>query len=110
MSDTPQTEPPAAETEAPAEPGPEVPNVTAAVAPPVGSPVVDETGVNADTPLVNDGSATDQPRSTEEILADAPPLVLPDGHSLVKQCSNCGLSIEDAPPGADCPNCGTKLP
>lgn len=49
-------------------------------------------------------------RSTEEILANAPPLVLPEGTTMVKQCPQCGLKLEDPPAGLECPNCGTTIP
>lgn len=106
--EAPETAPEAVTPDGPQ--GPEVPNVPAEVATPVGSPEVHDTGVNADTPVVNDGSANDQPRSTEDILANAPPLVLPDGTKFVKTCHSCGLQVEDPEPGANCPNCGTPLP
>ena len=49
-------------------------------------------------------------RTDAEILAAAPPLVLPEGQKLVKTCSACGLNMEDPPANMPCPNCGTPVP
>lgn len=48
-------------------------------------------------------------KSTEQLLAEAPPLVLPEGTSLVVTCKNCGLKLADPPKGTVCPNCGKPL-
>lgn len=48
--------------------------------------------------------------TTEELLANAPPLVLPQGTKLIKTCGHCGLNLEEPAPGIDCPNCGNPLP
>lgn len=48
----------------------------------------------------------------EELLAAAPPLVLPEGTTLEKQCPNpnCQLRLTDPPPNLVCPNCQTVVP
>lgn len=49
-------------------------------------------------------------KTTEELLAAAPPLVMPAGQSIIKVCTKCGLKLQDPPPNLTCPNCGNVVP
>lgn len=68
----------------------------------------------AEADLANAEAAPADEVSTEELLAKAPPLVLPGGSTLHRQCPVCGLNFAPDPgvdlAGMPCPNCHTPLP
>lgn len=74
------------------------------------APVKEDTNNGEGTAVASAAPSPASERSTEEILANAPPLVMPPGQHIIKQCSGCGLKLEDPLPGIRCPNCGTPLP
>lgn len=66
-----------------------------------------------DTPPAPPADFRQDEPSTDELLANAPPLILPGDIKMLVRCDQCGLNLE---PGPDekvhevpCPNCGTPL-